>query len=67
MPDELKTALEEFAWFARSLKGDEKGEAQIFLDHFFRAGTWRRQRSWRDVGVPHREETRLLAIGTHQR
>ncbi len=37
MSDELKTALEEFARFARSLKGDEKGEAQMFLDRFFRA------------------------------
>src|SRR5258708_6304921 len=37
MPDDLKAALEEFGRFARSLKGDEKGEAQTFLDHFFRA------------------------------
>ncbi len=37
MADELKPALEEFARFARSLKGDEKGEAQLFLDKFFRA------------------------------
>src|SRR5450432_905689 len=37
MPDELKDALEEFARFGRSLKGDEKSESQSFLDHFFRA------------------------------
>jgi hypothetical protein len=37
MPGELKSALEEFGRFARSLKGDEKSEAQLFLDHFFRA------------------------------
>jgi hypothetical protein len=37
MPDELKSRLDDFARFARSLKGDEKSEAQIFLDHFFRA------------------------------
>jgi SAM-dependent methyltransferase len=37
MSDELKDALTEFACFARTLKGDEKGEAQTFLDHFFRA------------------------------
>ncbi len=37
MSDEQKTALEEFGRFARTLKGDEKSEAQIFLDHFFRA------------------------------
>jgi SAM-dependent methyltransferase len=37
MPDELKDALEEFARFGRSLQGDEKSEAQTFLDHFFRA------------------------------
>jgi len=36
MPDELRDALEEFARFGRSLKGDEKSEAQTFLDHFFR-------------------------------
>jgi SAM-dependent methyltransferase len=34
---ELKSSLESFVKFARSLKGDEKSEAQIFLDHFFRA------------------------------
>jgi hypothetical protein len=34
---DLKNALAEFAVFARQLKGDEKGEAQTFLDHFFRA------------------------------
>jgi SAM-dependent methyltransferase len=35
--DELKKALNEFVRFARTLRGDEKGEAQTFLDHFFRA------------------------------
>lgn len=35
--DDLKAALAEFDHFARSLKGDEKGEAQPFLDRFFRA------------------------------
>jgi hypothetical protein len=34
---ELKTALAQFVTFARSLRGDEKSEAQSFLDHFFRA------------------------------
>ncbi|MDQ6861886.1 MAG: N-6 DNA methylase [Verrucomicrobiota bacterium] len=37
MPDELKRALQDFAAFASRLKGDEKSEAQTFLDHFFRA------------------------------
>jgi hypothetical protein len=37
MADELKQALEEFVRFGRSLKGDERGEAQTFLDHLFRA------------------------------
>jgi SAM-dependent methyltransferase len=37
MPDDLKSALAEFARFARTLRGDEKSESQIFLDHFFRA------------------------------
>ncbi|MDR3403161.1 MAG: N-6 DNA methylase [Chthoniobacter sp.] len=34
---ELKSSLEKFVTFARGLKGDEKSEAQTFLDHFFRA------------------------------
>ena len=34
---ELQSSLGQFAAFARSLKGDEKSEAQLFLDHFFRA------------------------------
>ena len=29
--------LKEFVQFATNLKGDEKGESQIFLDHLFRA------------------------------
>ncbi len=33
---ELKSSLAKFATFARSLKGDEKSEAQSFLDQFFR-------------------------------
>jgi MmeI, N-terminal domain len=34
---ELKAALIEFVRFAQTLRGDEKSEAQAFLDHFFRA------------------------------
>lgn len=34
---ELKASLENFVKFTRTLKGDEKSEAQIFLDHLFRA------------------------------
>jgi len=34
---ELKAALSEFVGFAQTLRGDEKSEAQTFLDHFFRA------------------------------
>ena len=34
---DLKSALSEFVRFAQSLRGDEKSEAQTFLDHFFRA------------------------------
>ncbi len=34
---ELQSSLAAFVTFARSLKGDEKSEAQSFLDHFFRA------------------------------
>jgi len=35
--DELKRGLDEFVRFAQALRGDEKSEAQTFLDHFFRA------------------------------
>ena len=34
---EHKESLEKFAAFARTLRGDEKSEAQLFLDHLFRA------------------------------
>jgi hypothetical protein len=34
---ELRSSLDKFAAFARSLKGDEKSEAQAFLERFFRA------------------------------
>src|SRR3954464_3659445 len=37
MADELKKALSEFVRFALTLKGDEKSEAQSFLNEFFRA------------------------------
>lgn len=37
MSDELKQSLEQFARFAASLKGDEKSEAQTFLNEFFRS------------------------------
>ncbi|MFN2507424.1 MAG: type IIL restriction-modification enzyme MmeI [Chthoniobacterales bacterium] len=37
MPKELKNAFSEFIEFARTLRGDEKSEAQSFLDRFFRA------------------------------
>lgn len=34
---ELQSSLQKFAVFARSLKGDEKSEAQTFLNEFSRA------------------------------
>ena len=37
MAHEVKNALERFVRFAQTLRGDEKSEAQSFLDHFFRA------------------------------
>jgi hypothetical protein len=36
-PDDLKANLAGFVSFAQTLKGDEKSEAQSFLDQFFRA------------------------------
>ncbi len=35
--DNLKASLSEFVEFGKRLKGDEKGEAQLFIDRFFRA------------------------------
>src|ERR1700732_1142797 len=37
MPDDLKNALSDFVRFAQTLRGDEKSEAQSFIDRFFRA------------------------------
>ncbi len=34
---DLKTSLSAFVAFASQLKGDEKGEAQLFIDRFFKA------------------------------
>lgn len=36
-PDQLKDGLSDVAFHARTIKGDEKGEAQVFLERFFRA------------------------------
>lgn len=36
-PAEAKTLFPPFLAFAKTLEGDEKSEAQIFLDHLFRA------------------------------
>ena len=36
-PEGIKDRLADVAIFARSLCGNEKGEAQVFLDDFFRA------------------------------
>lgn len=36
-PDALRTRLDEFVQYRREhLRGDEKGEAQVFLDRLFR-------------------------------
>ena len=36
-PGTLPTSLSEFALYAQALRGDEKGEAQLFCDRLFRA------------------------------
>jgi SAM-dependent methyltransferase len=36
-PEDLKSQLAQFVAFAQTLKGDEKSEAQSFIDQFFRA------------------------------
>ena len=36
-PDETRASLTKFTTFVKTLQGDEKSEAQIYLDHFFRA------------------------------
>jgi hypothetical protein len=45
-PENLKSNLETFVTFAQSLKGDEKSEAQSFLDQFFRALGHRARSKW---------------------
>ena len=42
---ELSSSLSQFVAFTRSLKGDEKSEAQLFLDHFLRRAS--QERCWR--------------------
>jgi hypothetical protein len=38
MANSRESLIEEFVdWAAAHIKGDEKGEAQVFLDHLFRA------------------------------
>jgi len=37
MPDDQRTRWASSFGFAQTLRGDEKSEAQSFLDHFFRA------------------------------
>ena len=37
MDSHRKTQLKEFVGYAKTLDGDEKGEAQVFLDRLFRA------------------------------
>ena len=37
LPEGIKDCLADFAKFARTLRGQENREAQVFLDSFFRA------------------------------
>jgi len=37
MPDTLHETLSQFVQYASTLSGDEKGEAQVFLDRLFQA------------------------------
>ena len=37
MDEGRRKQLEEFVAYAKTLRGDEKGEAQVFLDRLFRA------------------------------
>lgn len=40
--EELRQRLRRFSdWRSDNLKGDEKGEAQVFLDHLFVALGWK--------------------------
>jgi len=52
-PDDLKRLLSEFVEYRNvNLKGDEKGEAQVFLDRLFQAlGHGGGVRGWGDVGA----------------
>ena len=52
METERAKRLADFvSWAGANIKGDEKGEAQVFLVRFFRAfRAWRVERGGRDAG-----------------
>ena len=55
--NDLRPRLEEFVeWVGTHIKGDEKGEAQVYLDRFFQSlRPQRREGSRRDAGGTHQE------------
>jgi hypothetical protein len=64
MPSREKLA-EFTAWCANHISGDEKGEAQIFLDHLFQAFGW--AGGLKEAGATlEMRLSRLFKIQTHQ-
>lgn len=55
------TSIPEFVqWTRQHIKGDEKGEAQIFLDRFFRAFAWE---GTKEAGAEYEERIRKKEAG----
>ncbi len=55
------TTIPEFVhWTRQHIKGDEKGEAQIFLDRFFRAFAWE---GTKEAGAEYEERIRKKEVG----
>lgn len=56
------TTLSEFVhWTRQHIKGDEKGEAQVFLDRFFRAFDWE---GAKEAGAEYEERIRKATVRT---
>ncbi|MBL8760801.1 MAG: class I SAM-dependent DNA methyltransferase [Phycisphaerae bacterium] len=61
MSDARRLQLEDFVAYAKSLKGDEKGEAQVFLDRLFRAFS---RAGYKEAGATLEQRVRGDAGGT---
>ena len=63
MDADRKKQLAEFVAYAKTLRGDEKGEAQVFLDRLFRAFS---RAGYREAGATLEERVKREG-GQHER